>query len=86
LSELYNTLPNVVVLFTMTLSLRTQLHSLMERQFRDRIRMDERFLLRQPDEGQVLSLYRARVEDWLRSDPPLLECYLQPFQGGRALQ
>jgi hypothetical protein len=75
LSELYNTLPNVVVLFTMSLGLRNHLHSLMERQFRDRIRMDEKFTLRLPDEGQVLALYRSRIERWLESDPILLDRY-----------
>jgi hypothetical protein len=77
LSELYNTLPNVVVLFTMTLGLRNRLHSLMERQFRDRIRMDEKFTLRLPDEGQILDLYRSRLEHWLKDEPILLDCYRQ---------
>ena len=45
LSELYNSLPNVVVLFTMTLGLRHKLHAMMERQFQDRIRMDEEVLV-----------------------------------------
>jgi hypothetical protein len=75
LSELYNSLPNVVVLFTMTLSLRKQLQPVMERQFRDRIRMDERFILHFPSREQVLGLYRARVEHWLRDDPATLERY-----------
>jgi hypothetical protein len=92
LSELYNTLPNVVVLFTMTLGLRNHLHGLMERQFRDRIRMDEKFTLHHPDDGQVLALYRARVERWLRPDPALLESYrglegpYVPFDRGRVLE
>ncbi len=75
LSELYNTLPNVVVLFTMTLNLRNELHSVMERQFRDRIRMDERFTLKSPSPEQVRQLYRRRIEDWLRSSPALLTKY-----------
>lgn len=92
LSELYNTLPNVVVLFTMTLHLRNHLHSLMERQFRDRIRMDEKFTLRLPDEGQILDLYRSRLERWLQGDPILLDLYRNldnpfvPFDRERVLQ
>jgi hypothetical protein len=92
LSELYNTLPNVVVLFTMSLGLRNHLHSLMERQFRDRIRMDEKFTLRLPDEGQILALYRSRLERWLQSDPILLDRYREldnpylPFDREQVLQ
>jgi hypothetical protein len=92
LSELYNTLPNVVVLFTMTLGLRNRLHSLMERQFRDRIRMDEKFTLRLPDVGQILDLYRSRLEHWLNDDPILLDRYRQlenpylPFDGEQVLK
>jgi hypothetical protein len=92
LSELYNTLPNIVVLFTMTLGLRNRLHSLMERQFRDRIRMDEKFTLRLPDVGQILDLYQSRLEHWLKDDPILLERYRQlenpflPFDGEQVLK
>jgi hypothetical protein len=68
LSELYNTLPNVLVLFTMTLGLRNELHPKMERQFKDRIRKDERFVLRQPSPEQVLELYRCRLHAWLAAD------------------
>ncbi|OWK46692.1 ATP-binding protein [Fimbriiglobus ruber] len=77
LSELYNTLPNIVALFTMTLIMRDKLHGNMERQFRDRIRMDESFTLRFPDEGQVLNLYQTRLTNWLRDDPILLDHYNQ---------
>ncbi|QJW94027.1 hypothetical protein [Frigoriglobus tundricola] len=69
LSELYNTLPNVLVLFTMTLHLRNELHPRMERQFKDRIRKDERFVLRQPAPVEIQSLYRARLAAWLADDP-----------------
>lgn len=69
LSELYNTLPNVLVLFTMTLHKRNELHPRMERQFKDRIRKDERFVLRQPTPGEVQALYRARLSGWLADDP-----------------
>lgn len=75
LSELYNTLPNVVVLFTMTLTLRNRLHAVMERQFRDRIRMDERFTLALPDKMQLLGLYRTRLEAWIGDAPDLRERY-----------
>jgi hypothetical protein len=75
LSELYNTLPNVVVLFTMTLGLRNKLHAVMERQFRDRIRMDERFTLNPPTDEQVKRLYRRRVENWLAGDTDLRAKY-----------
>jgi hypothetical protein len=64
LSELYNTLPNVLVLFTMTIGLRNILHPKMERQFKDRIRKDERFVLRQPSPGEIQALYRARLAGW----------------------
>jgi hypothetical protein len=75
LSELYNSLPNVVVLFTMTLGLRNRLHAVMERQFQDRIRMDEKFTLLFPSTEQVLGLYCTRVEQWLRDDPALRTRY-----------
>lgn len=71
LSELYNTLPNVLVLFTMTLRLRNELHPKMERQFKDRIRLDERFTLRNPSPEQIRELYRARLDAWLADDPML---------------
>jgi hypothetical protein len=92
LAELYNTLPNVMVLFTMTLHLRTRLQSMMERQFRDRIRMDERFVLRLPDEDQILALYRSRIEYWLRDDPARAALYrglknqYLPFDRRRVLE
>ena len=75
LSELYNTLPNVVVLFTMTMGLRDRLRDLMERQFRDRIRMDPKFTLKAPSDEQILSLYRSRIELWLNDDDDLRERY-----------
>lgn len=77
LSELYATLPNVVIVFTMTLGLKHRLHNLMERQFRDRIRMDERFALQLPTREQVHELYRARVSAWISGDPVLAERYRQ---------
>jgi len=75
LSELYNSLPNVVVFFTMTLSLRNKLHAKMERQFRDRIIMDDKMVLPFPTETELLRLYRSRIETWLGNDPELLKQY-----------
>ncbi len=75
LSELYNTLPNVLILFPMTLGLRNTLHPKMEQQFRDRIRKDERFVLRQPTESEITRLYRSRIEKWLSDSPDLLARY-----------
>lgn len=71
LSELYNTLRNVVVLFTMTTKLRDRLHGSLERQFRDRVRMDSVFELRFPTPEQLLGLYQRKMEDWLRDNPEL---------------
>jgi hypothetical protein len=75
LSELYNALPNVFILFTMTQRLRNELHPKMERQFRDRIRDDHRFILREIDEDEILAVYRQRIHRWLRDHPELLKQY-----------
>jgi drug/metabolite transporter superfamily protein YnfA len=75
LSELYNSLPNVVVLFTMTETLRGKLHGVMERQFKDRIRMDRKVTLDLPNAEQVKRLYRRRVESWLAGDMDLKAKY-----------
>ena len=72
---MYNTLPNVVVLFTMTEILRDRLHGVMERQFRDRIRMDRKFTLDLPTGEQVQELYCRRVESWLTDDDNLRTKY-----------
>jgi len=86
LSELYNTLPNIVVLFTMTIALRDSLHAKMERQFRDRIVMDSRMVLRLPSERELQTLYRHRLEAWMLGDDELAGRYralanpLLPFQ------
>lgn len=92
LSELYNALPNVFILFTMTLGLRNKLHPKMERQFRDRIRDDYRFVLREIPDDEVLSVYRQRVRAWLGKHPGLLtefqalaNPYL-PFDQGKVLE
>jgi hypothetical protein len=94
LSELYNTLPNVLVLFTMTLGLRNELHPRMERQFKDRIRKDERFVLRQPTVEQVRELYRARLTAWLEREALTQGVYLEldeseqylPFDAERVVE
>jgi hypothetical protein len=65
LSELYNTLPNVFVLFTMTLALRQRLYPQMEGQFKDRISRDPMFSLHRVENSEVLALYRRRVDRWL---------------------
>jgi hypothetical protein len=65
LSELYNALPNVFILFTMTLALRNKYIATMEGQFRDRIRHDQHFILGDIEPAEVLSLYRQRVNFWL---------------------
>jgi hypothetical protein len=68
LSELYNTLPNVFVLFTMTLALRNKLYPKMEGQFQDRIIRDERFQLHRIADAERLALYRKRVDRWLAGE------------------
>jgi hypothetical protein len=65
LSELYNGLPNVFILFTMTAALGKRLHSSMEAQFRDRIQRDHKFVLHAVEDPEVLALYRRHVENWL---------------------
>ncbi|MGL4550793.1 MAG: ATP-binding protein, partial [Gemmataceae bacterium] len=65
LAELYNTLPNVLILFPMTTHLRDKLHPTMERQFHDRIRRDERFALKYIEDAELLALYRRRLERWI---------------------
>jgi hypothetical protein len=65
LSELYNTLPNVFILFTMTLSLRQRLYPQMEGQFKDRISRDDAFRLSVLPDNEILALYRKRVDHWL---------------------
>lgn len=52
-----------------------RLHPKMERQFNDRIRQDERFVLRHTTPAQVLDLYRARVDAWLADDPAVVNAY-----------
>jgi hypothetical protein len=68
LSELYNALPNVFILFTMTVGLRKKLYDKMEGQFKDRIRGDQRYWLQEVDDEEVLALYRQRVDRWLGAE------------------
>jgi len=75
LSELYHALPNVVVIFTMTLGLRGRLQPMMERQFRDRIRMDDNFLLQFPSQEQILELYQSRIRCWICDNNECLQEY-----------
>jgi hypothetical protein len=65
LSELYNALPNVFILFTMTLGLRNELYGKMETQFQQRIRRDQKFVLHEIPPDEILMLYRSRVCNWL---------------------
>jgi hypothetical protein len=70
MSELYNTLPNVFVLFTMTDYLRNQLYPKMERQFQQRIRRDHRFMLERLSDEEILAVYRHRIDFWLGDKLP----------------
>ncbi|MCE9534013.1 MAG: hypothetical protein K8T89_23255 [Planctomycetes bacterium] len=64
LSELYNSLPNVYILFTMTLLLRNDLYPRMERQFQQRIHRDQKFVLEGLEDGDILAIYRKHLESW----------------------
>ncbi len=78
LSELYNALSNVFVVFTMTTDLRNQLYPRMERQFQQRIHRDQKFVLQEIEDSDILAIYRRRVELWrgdsLRQIEQLLAC------------
>jgi hypothetical protein len=77
LSELYNALPNVFIVFTMTTDLRNQLYPGMERQFQQRIYRDKKFVLEEVEDRDVLAIYRRRLELWrdgrLKELEPLLD-------------
>jgi hypothetical protein len=77
LSELYNALPNVFILFTMTTGLRNQLHHKMEIQFRDRVRSEQRFILGEISETEVLALYRQRIHCCVKNALPEVRDKLQ---------
>jgi hypothetical protein len=65
LSELYNALPNVFILFTMTIRLRETLYPRMERQFQQRISRDQKFVLHEPEPAHYLAIYRRHLDRWL---------------------
>jgi len=77
LSELYNTLPNVLILFTMTLGLRNRLIERMEGQFKSRLRNEDYFILGQPEPSEILSFYQRRVSYWLGERRAAIEQQLQ---------
>ncbi len=65
LSELYNTLPNIFFMFTMTLQLRNELYPDMERQFKSRIVRGDKFVLQAIPSDEILAVYRRRIARWL---------------------
>ncbi len=77
LSELYNALPNVFIMFTMTNLLRDQLYPKMERQFKHRISRDPKFVLREPKPEEYLAIYRRHLQRWLGEPDPDLAGHLQ---------
>jgi len=70
LSELYNSLPNVFIVFTMTLQLAQQLYPKMEKQFQDRIQRDQRYWLHDIPDSEILTLFQRRVSNWLGDNLP----------------
>ena len=70
LSELYNALPNVFIVFTMTLSMAKQLYPKMEKQFQDRIQRDQRYWLKDIPDRELLTLYHRRLCHWLGDELP----------------
>jgi hypothetical protein len=76
LSELYNSLPNVFIVFTMTNGLRSKLYPKMEPQFHQRIYRDKKFVLDEVEDKDILAIYRRRLELWrgdhLKELEPLL--------------
>lgn len=73
LSELYNALPNVLVVFTMTTDLRNRLYPRMERQFQQRIHRDQKFVLQEIADSDILAIYRRRVQLWRGESLPQIE-------------
>jgi hypothetical protein len=69
-SELYNSLPNVLILFTMTLGLRNRLYPRLEKQFKDRIREDRKFMLMGIQPHEATALYRRRIDVWFGGYDP----------------
>jgi hypothetical protein len=77
ISELYNALPNVFVLFTMTLMLRNELYPKMERQFQQRISRDQNFLLREIQPNELQAVYKQRIKLWLGPNQGELQALLE---------
>jgi hypothetical protein len=73
LSELYNALPNVFIVFTMTTDLRNQLYPRMERQFQQRIQRDQKFVLEGIEDQEILAVYQRRLELWRGNELPQVE-------------
>jgi hypothetical protein len=93
LSELYNSLPNLFILFTMTKGLRDRYIAQMEGQFKDRIRHDTTFQIDEIPNEEVLELYRQRLQAWLGEDWSAIQSRLQnlgnpflPFDQSQILQ
>jgi len=78
LSEFYNSLPNVFIVFTMTVGLRNRLYTQMENQFRQRLQRDDRLLLKTtiPD-AEVSRLFLRRLQVWRGNHFPEFEAKLQ---------
>lgn len=83
----------MLILFTMTTGLRDRLHSKIEKQFHDRIRRDGRFVLHYVEQGEMLALYRKRLDRWIGPGEAELRASLQasgephlPFTAARAIQ
>lgn len=74
LSELHGTLPNVLILFTMTTGLRDRLFRPMEKQFKDRISRDPRFMLTRVQDAEVLELYKRRLACWMKRGQEAAAC------------
>ncbi len=66
LSEFYNSLPNLLIVFTMTTGSRDRLYHKMELQFQQRILRDQRLFLSDVSDDEVLAVYRHHVERWRR--------------------
>lgn len=67
LSELYNNLPNVLIVFSMTQETYQRLLGLMELQFKQRLQMDQRLLLvpEKIADDDIADLYEVRIRHWL---------------------
>ena len=76
--ELFNSLPNVLILFTMTTGLRDKIYPQLEKQFQQRIGDDERWYLdRKLSTQQICRLFEQRMHSWLRDSPQQLLAYAE---------